>query len=189
MLYMNTLASLANWTPVKITQVKRSNLEHRAHLDHAIERLTECIPLHTGWSGQRNRAIRDEIDHHIHRYQNYVIQGTIKSHYHEKNISLKSSDCTFEHVIPRGQIRDMLLLGQITVVQALNIPTCRISRHNDSLLRKAKLVKVNNNPYLFFHRYMLAMPTNLPEIETYNGTAVDMNTWTLTDHYNYFGIK
>lgn len=186
---MNTLQSLANWKPVKITQVKRNELAHQERLSYAIERLTECIPLHTGWSGQRNRAIRDEMDHHIHRYQNYVIQGTIKSHYHEKNISLESKDCTFEHVIPRGQIRDLLLLGQVTIVQALNIPTCRISRHNDALLRRARLVKINHNPYLFFHRYLTAMSSSLPEIETYDGKSIDLNTWTLEDHYNYFGIK
>jgi hypothetical protein len=52
----------------------------------------------------------------------------------------------------------------------------------------------NNNPWLFLQRYKEGCKKEVngvvvyPEFELYNGQVVDADTWTLRDHYNFFGI-
>ena len=88
----------------------------------------------------------------------------------------------FGHVIPLRSVRNMLIADFITIEQALNSPTCLIKPDANALLGANKLTKKTPNPWFFWQRYRLLSI----DIETYDGTAVDIATWDLAAHYQYF---
>lgn len=131
---------------------------------------------------QTARLIRDSIDHWIRRYHDYAIRGDIGSHY--RQLGTTSGNTVFEHVIPASEIRDMLIDGKLSVNQALNAPTCLLSKLDDVLLRKNGLGTSNPNRWFFFQRY-----TSLSTVvTTYNGQAIDLANWSLEDHYKFFNV-
>jgi hypothetical protein len=95
-----------------------------------------------------------------------------------------SKNCIFEHVIPAAKVRDMLIQGVLTTAQALNTPTCFISTANDQLLREHGRVSSSPDYWQFFRRYDVFNKNT--QFKTHNGTAIDILTWTLENHYNYF---
>ena len=131
---------------------------------------------------QRQRLIRDDIDNALRRYHEYCIQQRdgMKAHYHEVGAD---DDCDFEHLIPASRIRDLLLRNVITIEQALNAPTVRLSRAKHHALKDAGWASKTPDMWLPFKRY-----TNVFEAtyQTYDGTSVDPETWTLEKHYEYF---
>jgi hypothetical protein len=128
------------------------------------------------------RLLRDSIDHWLRRYHGYAIQGDIGSHYAENGTTEKR---IFEHVIPASKIRDLLLAGVLSSVQAMNAPTCLLSETNDRKLRNSGLVSSTTNYWLFFERY-----ANLGiDLHTDDGYLINQDAWTLEKHFNYFGIK
>lgn len=129
------------------------------------------------------RLLRDLIDFTLRRYHGYCIKENIGGHYREVGIDRKK--CDFEHVLPAALARDLLLHGRITVEQAMNIPTCMLSKKNHKKLNSTKLSKTTPDIAYFFKRYeSLGV-----KIETHRGDAIDLSAWTLQDHYNYFGVK
>jgi len=128
------------------------------------------------------REIRNDIDYYLRRYHEYCIQQRdgMKAHYHEVNAD---ADCDFEHLIPAARIRDLLLAGSITVKQALNAPTVRLSRTKHHALKDAGWASKTPDMWLPFKRY-----TNVFEAtyQTHDGTAINPETWTLQDHFDYF---
>ena len=90
----------------------------------------------------------------------------------------------FEHVIPASEIRDMLIEEKITVNQALNAPTCLISKADDVILRKSGLGSSSPSRWFFFRRYQVLNS----KFDTYNGQSVNLDNWTLEDHYRFFDI-
>jgi hypothetical protein len=104
----------------------------------------------------------------------------MKAHYHEIGAD---EDCDFEHLIPAARIRDLLLFGIITVEQALNAPTVRLSRGKHMALKDAGWASKTPDMWLPFTRY-----TNVFEakFQTHDGVAVDPTTWTLQKHFDYF---
>jgi hypothetical protein len=83
----------------------------------------------------------------------------------------------------------MLIDGVVTINQALNVPTCRSSRENNKMLNDKGLHDHNTEPYYPFRRYIAGM-TGPFELETYNGQPIlDLNTWTLDDHFKQFNIE
>jgi hypothetical protein len=76
-----------------------------------------------------------------------------------------------------------LLADKITIEQALNAPTVRLSRVKHMMLKDAGWAKSTPNMWIPFKRY-----TNVFEAKytTYDGTAIDPDTWTLDQHYSYF---
>ena len=133
---------------------------------------------------QHRRLLRDGVDYWLRRYHNYTIMGDFRSHY--RQVGLEGAGI-FEHVIPLKIIRDMLIAGVLTVGEALNAPTCRISKYNDGRLRKNRRVNSTPDCWIFFTRY------NVMEgiiIETHDGTVIDRPDrpeWTLENHYVHFG--
>lgn len=170
--------------------VKRNDRAYEQALSTTTEELERLLEIYRDTvfnEDMRARLLRDSIDHHIRRYHKYAIQGRIKSHYHQCGVSLSASDTIFEHVIPAGVIRDKLIQGHLTINQALNVPTCRVARSTDKALRDRGLHDSTPNGWQFFRRYSLAVSDI--EIETYNGQKVkDLESWTLQDHFNFFGI-
>lgn len=131
---------------------------------------------------QTARLIRDSIDHWLRRYHDYSIRGDIGAHY--RQIGIVHGETVFEHVIPANEIRDMLIEGKLTVNQALNAPTCLISKVDDVILRKSGLSASSPSRWFFFRRYQVLNST----FNTYNGQNIDLDTWTLEDHYRLFNI-
>ncbi len=128
------------------------------------------------------REIRNDIDDSLRRYHEYCIQQRdgMLAHYHEIGAD---DECDFEHLIPAARIRDLLLVNCISVDQALNAPTVRLSRDKHRALKDAGWAAKTPNMWLPFERY-----TNVfaAQYQTHDGTVVDPLTWTLEKHYNYF---
>jgi hypothetical protein len=104
----------------------------------------------------------------------------MQAHYHEIGAD---NDCDFEHLIPAARIRDLLLSNAITVTQALNAPTVRLSRTKHHALKDAGWSSSTPNMWLPFERYSQVFTA---EFQTHDGTAIDPETWTLERHFEYF---
>ena len=128
------------------------------------------------------REIRNDIDYYLRRYHEYCIQQRdgMKAHYHEIGAD---DDCDFEHLIPAARIRDLLLAEAITVEQALNAPTVRLSRAKHMALKDAGWASKTPNMWLPFERYTNVFTATF---QTYDGTVIDPTTWTLQKHFEYF---
>ena len=170
--------------------VKRNDKAYAQALSTVTEELDRLLVMYRTTvfdDDMRARLLRDMIDFLLRRYHKYAIQGKIKSHYHQTGVSLKPEDTIFEHVIPAATVRDKLIEGTLTINQALNVPTCRVSRSVDSLLRQKGLHDSTPDAWFFFKRYKIALADIA--IDTYNGQPVtDLDTWTLQDHFDFFGI-
>jgi hypothetical protein len=133
-------------------------------------------------NAQELREIRIEMDDALRRYHEYCIQERdgMLAHYHEIGAD---EDCDFEHLIPAKILRDLLLGNVITIDQALNAPTVRLSRAKHVALKDAGWASKTPSMWLPFKRY-----TNVFEAtyQTHDGTEIDPLTWTLEKHYNYF---
>lgn len=182
----NLKESLGKFTKASYTKVKRSDVTHSETLIIAVDELNRLVERYNRneHTAQTGRLLRDSMDHWIRRYHGYVIEGGIGAHYSQVGVDPKN--CIFEHVIPAAKVRDMLIQGVLTTAQALNTPTCFISKSNDDLLRKHKRVSSGPDYWQFFKRYDV-FDTNT-QFWTYNGQAIDRNSWTLEDHFNFFGI-
>ena len=72
----------------------------------------------------------------------------------------------FEHMIPASTVRDCVIAGKISVEQALNVPTCRLSKESDN----------------FWLRYSYCFDS---VFKTHDGHPVD-TSMNLDDHYRLF---
>jgi len=128
------------------------------------------------------REIRNDIDEKIRRYHEYCIKqrNGMGAHYHEVGADAQTD---FEHLIPLGRVRDLLLAGSITIEQALNAPTVRLSRAKHTLLSDSGWSSKTPNMWLPFVRYSQVFDA---KFETHDGTQIDTETWTLEQHFNYF---
>jgi hypothetical protein len=170
--------------------VKRNDKAYAQALSTVTEEIDRLLVLYRTTvfeDDMRARLLRDMIDFLLRRYHKYAIQGKIKSHYYQKGVSLKPEDTIFEHVIPAATVRDKLIEGTLSINQALNVPTCRIARTTDLAIRRLGLHDNTPDGWCFFKRYNLAVADI--EIDAYNGQPVtDLDTWTLQDHFDFFGI-
>lgn len=133
---------------------------------------------------QRARLIRDMIDLLLRRGHGYCIEGNIGSHY--RQIGVDVTACIFEHMIPQSRIRDLLIQDRISIRQAMNPPTCLISKENDSMLSKSGFNNKTPSYWNFFDRYTGVFDA---EYETFNGQKIsDPHKWTLGQHYKFFNI-
>lgn len=151
------------------------------HCSHHISRLVEEYRAVEN-DQQLLREIRNDIDYYLRRYHEYCIQQRdgMKAHYHEIGAD---ADCDFEHLIPAARIRDLLLANAITVEQALNAPTVRLSRAKHHALKDAGWASKTPDMWLPFKRYTNVFTASY---QTHDGTTIDPNSWTLEDHFTYF---
>jgi hypothetical protein len=182
--------SMQNMRVKNYTRVKRNDKAYRQCEEWAVVALERLLKLYRNnvvEEDMQARLWRDDMDKAIRRYQEYAIQGRIKSHYNQSVVSLAAKDVTFEHVIPLCVVRDLLIDGKITIQQAINMPTCRVSKKVDKALREASLHDSTPDGWTFFKRYQLIAPDI--EIKTFNGKSIDnLDTWTLEDHYRFFNV-
>lgn len=134
-------------------------------------------------TGQTARLTRDVIDFLLRRYHGYSIKEHIGAHYRQRGLR-QNEKTEFEHVLPNSVGRDMFLVGRFTAQEAMNVPTCLLSKKKHAQLAASGLGDTTPDVFYFFRRYRdLAI-----EIETQDGTLVDLEKWNLEDHYRLFGV-
>jgi len=175
---------VAGFTQKKPTPVQRGGASYAATYTVCARTLRICVWTYRRLKveDQTARLIRDIIDFTLRRYHGYAIKENFGAHYRERDLS-KSTKTEFEHVIPAAVARDLLLFGRMTIDEALNIPTCTLSKANHKKLNSTGHVSTTPNIGWFWQRYQSLSI----EIETHDGTPVDMSTWNLQTHYEYFG--
>jgi hypothetical protein len=173
-----------SYTQKTYTKVKRNERSYRetyTYLSAEIER--HYMQYQNATEGtQTARLIRDMLVEALRRYHDYSIRGDIGAHYRQSGII--NGETIFEHIIPAREITGMLLEGKLTVKQALNAPTCLISKVDDVKLRKTGLGASSPSRWQFFKRYQGLNSS----FTTYNGQKIDLDKWTLEDHYCFFNI-
>jgi len=176
--------SLDQFTAPVYGKTKRSAATYRTVATRCTQNLIRLVAEYKSVKNDQQllREIRNEIDYHLRRYHEYCIKQRdgMLAHYHEVDAD---QDCDFEHLIPASRIRDLLLADSITVVQALNTPTVRLSRDKHAELKDAGWSSQTPDMWIPFKRYSNVFDA---VFETHDGTAIDLATWTLQDHYNYF---
>ena len=145
-----------------------------------IERVLVLLRAHPR-QDQAARLMRDEIDFYLKRCHDYCIKERIGAHYRE--VGRRKGECDFEHVLPKALVRELLIYEEITVDEALNVPTCLLSKDNHRAINRIH-VSTTPNIYDFWQRYRDNLRTL--SIETHDGVAINMSTWNLADHYEYF---
>lgn len=149
-----------------------------AELERQLELYHACIE-----EDQRARLIRDCIDHHVRRHHDYCISGRIGGHYRQYGVD--ESNCVFEHILPTTYVVGMLIEGRLTVNQALNTPTCLITKEDDVALRNNGLASSTPDNWHFFDRYKILNT----KFKTWNGIDIkDPHNWTLETHFKFFNI-
>lgn len=181
---MSTLKEqLENWSPGKTPRVVRSGATYEQTRQFALQGIQQQLDQYRalGTYDQTARLTRDLIDWYLRRYHEYCIQQHQGAHYRQVGLS-KTDKTDFEHVLPARLSRDALLSGRMTIEQALLNPTATISRDKHSELAATGYASKTPDVYYFFRRY-----ANLGiEIETRDGTPVDLQTWSLDNHYAHF---
>ena len=169
----------------KPTPVKRGGASYDATQQFCQSEIERYVEMYKQLAveDQTARLIRDMIDVLLRRYHGYSIKENIGAHYYEKGLA-HGTKTEFEHVIPASVARDMLLFNRLTVDEALNIPTCRLSATKHKKLNSTRLGSTTPDIYWFWKRYESLDVT----IETHDGTPVDMTTWNLDSHYKHFEV-
>jgi len=165
-------------------KVQRSTVSYQQMLDFTTQELERYLNMYDQCfvEDQWAREIRNQIDNLIRRYHDYCIREKFGSHYVE--VGAVKGEQVFEHVLPANLVRDMLIHKHLTIPQALNAPVCLVKKSSDLKLGKSGLTSRSPSNWNFFHRYKGLGS----KFTTYNGQAVDLDTWTLEDHYKLFGI-
>ena len=165
-------------------KTRRTNETYSTVASYCTRNLVRLVAEYTTVQNDQQllREIRNDIDYYLRRYHEYCIEQRdgMKAHYHEVGAD---ADCDFEHLIPASRVRDLLLAGNITVKQALNAPTVRLSRAKHMALKDAGWAAKTPNMWLPFERYTNVF---IAEYQTHDGTKVDPATWTLQKHFDYF---
>lgn len=176
--------SLERFTPPVYGKTRRTADTYRTVASHCGSHIRRLVSEYHAVENDQQllREIRNDIDYYLRRYHEYCIQQRdgMLSHYHEVGAD---EETDFEHLIPAARIRDLLLADAITVEQALNAPTVRLSRAKHALLKEAGWASKTPDMWLPFRRYSQVFNARY---QTYDGTAIDPESWTLEQHYDYF---
>lgn len=181
---MNLQESLDQFTPPVYGKTKRTNETYRTVAQRCQSKISQLLEEYKSTTNNQQllREIRNDIDYYLRRYHEYCIKQRdgMLAHYHEIGAD---NDTDFEHLIPAARIRDLLLAGVLTVEQALNAPTVRLSRSKHKLLGEAGWASATPNMWLPFERYSRVFDA---EFQTHDGCPIDPKFWTLEQHYSYF---
>lgn len=163
----------------RVTRNEQAYADTQALVTAELERLIAVYQQ--GGNRQHLRLVRDAIDHWLRRYHGYTIGGSIGTHYRSQGT--ERAGTIFEHVIPAKDLRDMIIVGSLTIPEALNAPVCRITQQQDAQLRSAGLVSSTPDRWHFFRRYAVLGVGFV----THNGQIIeDPMNHTLADHYRRF---
>lgn len=175
-------ARIENFVPPVYGRTPRNSESYRATYRYCYDRLVEILEIYRASTNDQQtlRLVRDDMDNLLRRYHGYAIKENIGAHYREVGAE---KDADFEHLIPAARIRDMMIAGVLTVDEALNCPTVTLSRTKHRALKEAGWASHTPDVWHPFRRYSQVFDARF---ETYDGRAMDPDTWTLADHYNYF---
>ena len=181
---MNLQESLSQFTAPVYGKTKRTAETYKTVATHCNNHLCRLVDEYRAVKNDQQllREIRNDIDYYLRRYHEYCIKqrDNMGAHYHEVGAD---EDTDFEHLIPAARIRDLLLAGVITVEQALNTPTVKLSRAKHAQLKDAGWASHTPDMWLPFRRYSQVFAARF---ETHDGTEIDPETWTLEKHFEYF---
>jgi hypothetical protein len=176
--------SLQQFTAPVYSKTKRSPATYKTVAERCTKNIERLVSeyLMVKNNQQLLREIRNDIDYYLRRYHKYCIEERdgMDAHYIEIGAD---ADTDFEHLIPAARVRDLLLAGAITVEQALNVPTVKLSRAKHMALKDAGWASHTPDMWLPFKRYSNVFTATY---QTHDGTAVDPETWTLEKHFEYF---
>ena len=176
--------SLEQFTAPVYGKTQRSPATYKTVATHCNNHLVRLVDEYLAVKNDQQllREIRNDIDYYLRRYHEYCIKqrDNMGAHYHEVGAD---EDTDFEHLIPAARIRDLLLAGVITVEQALNTPTVKLSRAKHAQLKDAGWASHTPDMWLPFRRYTQVFAARF---ETHDGTEIDPETWTLEKHFEYF---
>jgi hypothetical protein len=180
---MNLQENIANFREPVYVRVQRNTETYKATADYVQRRLAELVSEYRNTKNDQQtlRLIRDDIDRALRRYHQYCIEENIGAHYIDPKID---GSGIFEHMVPNSTVRDMLIHGVITPGQACNMPTCKLSREKDDLLREKGWASRTPDIYNFWVRYNNCF--NTEGFSTYDGTEIKTGTWNLDKHFEYF---
>lgn len=175
--------AIENFRPPVYVRTKRSPESYRATETYVQKKLAVLAEEYkaTRNDEQTARLIRDDIDNALRRYHQYCIKENIGAHYVEVGLE---GNGIFEHMIPASTVRDMLIAGIITPQQACNVPTCKLSKQRDDMLRENGWVSKTPDIYNFWKRYEYCFET-ANVFTTWDGHEVD-TAMTLDDHFARF---
>lgn len=181
---MNLKESLDSFIPPIYGKTSRSTETYQTVARHCSNHISRLVDEYRAVENDQQllRELRNDIDYYLRRYHEYCIEQRdgMKAHYHE----IESDDeCDFEHLIPASRIRDLLLADKISVEQALNAPTVRLSRNKHRALREAGWASKTPDMWRPFRRYSQVFDARY---QTHDGTEIDPEKWTLEDHYTRF---
>jgi hypothetical protein len=176
--------SLTSFTAPIYGKTTRSPATYNTLARRCTEKITQLTKEYRNVKNDQQllREIRNDIDYYLRRYHEYCIKQRNGMAGHDHDIGA-DSDTDFEHLIPAARIRDLLLAGSISVEQALNAPTVRLSRAKHQQLKEAGWASSTPDMWLPFRRYSQVFAA---EFATYDGTRIDTEKWTLEDHFAYF---
>lgn len=176
--------SLQQFTAPVYGKTQRSAATYKTVAQHCTNHLTRLVDEYKAVRNDQQllRELRNDIDEKLRRYHEYCIKqrDSMGAHYHEQGADAETD---FEHLIPAARIRDLLLAGVITVEQALNAPTVKLSRVKHAQLKDAGWASHTPDMWLPFRRYSQVFEA---KFETHDGTPIDPETWTLEQHFEYF---
>ena len=176
--------SLENFSAPVYGKTKRSLATYKTVAEHCKQHLVKLKEEYTATRNdqQKLREIRNDMDYYLRRYHKYCIEERdgMEAHYIEIGADTETD---FEHLIPAARVRDLLLAGAITVEQALNVPTVKLSRAKHMALKDAGWASHTPDMWLPFKRYSNVFTAIY---QTHDGTPVDPETWTLEKHFEYF---
>jgi len=180
---MNLQETISAFRQPVYVRTKRSAETYRATAVYVVRRLNELRDEYdkTRNDEQTSRLIRDDIDNALRRYHQYCIKQNIGAHYIDQHCEDAG---IFEHMIPNSTVRDMLLYRVITAEQACNMPTCRLSKDKDVLLREAGWASRTPDIYNFWTRYTNCFPVD-GVFFTHDGVEIS-SAMTLDDHFDMF---
>ena len=181
---MNLKESLQQFIAPVYGKTQRSGDTYKTVARHCNTHLMRLVEEYRSVRNDQQllREIRNDIDYYLRRYHEYCIKqrNGMGAHYHEVGAD---ADTDFEHLIPASRIRDLLLAGAVTVTQALNAPTVKLSRTKHAQLKDAGWASQTPDMWLPFRRYSQVFEA---EFETHDGKSIDPETWTLQQHFDYF---
>jgi hypothetical protein len=176
--------SLQQFTAPVYGKTQRSPATYKTVAQHCTNHLTRLVDEYKAVRNDQQllREIRNDIDEKLRRYHEYCIKQRdgMGAHYHEQGADAETD---FEHLIPAARIRDLLLASVISVEQALNAPTVKLSRVKHAQLKEAGWASHTPDMWLPFRRYSQVFDA---KFETHDGTVIDPETWTLGQHFEYF---
>lgn len=180
---MNLRERIEQFCEPVYVRVQRTAETYSATAVYVQRRLAQLVEEYcsTRNDQQTLRLIRDDIENALRRYHNYCIKENIGAHYVDPELE---DNGIFEHMVPARTIRDLLIHNVITAEQACNMPTCRLSKHKDDLLREAGWASRTPDIYNFWLRYKYCF--DLIGFSTYDGVPVEPESWNLDSHFEYF---